>query len=78
MIDLKFPEIEKKESEERKQFKMARKDKIIIIDPGHGGEDPGAIGPRKTMEKDVVLQIAKKLEYALNQKKGYSTLSNKK
>ena len=71
VIDLKFPEIEKKESEERKQFKMARKDKIIIIDPGHGGEDPGAIGPRKTMEKDVVLQIAKKLEYALNQKKGY-------
>ncbi len=35
-------------------------DRIIIValDPGHGGEDPGAIGPRGTYEKDVVLKIA--------------------
>ncbi|MEY4284463.1 MAG: hypothetical protein RL111_1138 [Pseudomonadota bacterium] len=35
---------------------------IIALDPGHGGEDPGALGPRGTREKDVVLQIAKKLK----------------
>lgn len=34
---------------------------VIVIDPGHGGEDPGAIGRRKTMEKTVVLQIARRL-----------------
>lgn len=34
---------------------------IIMIDPGHGGEDPGAIGKYKTREKDVVLQIARRL-----------------
>ncbi len=34
----------------------------IAIDPGHGGEDPGAIGPRGTHEKDVVLAISRKLK----------------
>jgi N-acetylmuramoyl-L-alanine amidase len=34
---------------------------IVAIDPDHGGEDPGAVGPAGTYEKDVVLSIAKKL-----------------
>ena len=33
----------------------------VAIDPGHGGEDPGAIGPGGTMEKDVTLMIAQRL-----------------
>lgn len=32
---------------------------VVAIDAGHGGEDPGAIGPKKTREKDVVLAIAR-------------------
>ncbi len=39
---------------------------IIMIDPGHGGKDSGAIGPRKTKEKHVVLQIAKRLQRKIN------------
>jgi N-acetylmuramoyl-L-alanine amidase len=35
---------------------------IIVIDPGHGGEDPGAIGRRGTREKNVTLMIAKRLK----------------
>ncbi|EEG10479.1 N-acetylmuramoyl-L-alanine amidase [Pseudogulbenkiania ferrooxidans] len=35
---------------------------LIMLDPGHGGEDPGAIGPSGTREKDVVLKIAKQLK----------------
>lgn len=35
---------------------------LIALDPGHGGEDPGAIGPGGTREKDVVLQIAQRLK----------------
>ena len=35
---------------------------VIAIDPGHGGEDPGAVGRRGTAEKDVVLAIARKLK----------------
>lgn len=43
---------------------------VIAIDAGHGGEDPGAIGPRKTREKDVVLAIARRLEALVRQEKG--------
>ncbi len=38
---------------------------VIALDPGHGGEDPGAIGPAGTQEKDVVLQIALRLRERL-------------
>jgi N-acetylmuramoyl-L-alanine amidase len=45
-----------------------RVDRLIIValDPGHGGEDPGAVGPAGTKEKDVVLQIALQLREQLN------------
>jgi N-acetylmuramoyl-L-alanine amidase len=39
---------------------------IIALDPGHGGEDPGAVGPGGTREKDVVLQIARRLQDRIN------------
>jgi N-acetylmuramoyl-L-alanine amidase len=47
---------------------MQRIDRLIIvaIDPGHGGEDPGAIGPSGLREKDVVLAIALQLRDRLN------------
>ncbi|MBT4833222.1 MAG: AMIN domain-containing protein [Porticoccaceae bacterium] len=35
---------------------------IVAIDAGHGGEDPGALGPRRVREKVVVLQLAKKIK----------------
>ena len=40
---------------------------IIALDPGHGGEDPGAIGPGGTREKDVVLRLAHRLRDRINQ-----------
>ena len=39
---------------------------IIALDPGHGGEDPGAIGPGGTREKDVVLRLAQQLRERIN------------
>lgn len=42
---------------------------IIMLDPGHGGEDPGAIGKNKTREKDVVLQIARRLRDLIRQQR---------
>ena len=39
---------------------------VVALDPGHGGEDPGAIGSRGTREKDVVLQIAQRLRDRIN------------
>jgi N-acetylmuramoyl-L-alanine amidase len=43
---------------------------IVALDPGHGGEDPGAIGPTGLREKDVVLQIALQLRERLNEQRG--------
>ncbi len=41
-------------------------DLVVAIDPGHGGEDPGALGARGTREKDVVLSIARELVRQIN------------
>ncbi len=46
------------------------RDVIIAIDAGHGGEDPGAIGPRGTREKDVVLAIARRLAALVRKEPG--------
>lgn len=43
---------------------------VVVIDPGHGGHDPGARGPNGLLEKNVVLAIAKKLAQKLNQTPG--------
>lgn len=48
-----------------------RRDIIIAIDAGHGGEDPGAGGPGGTREKDVVLQMAKRLQRLVDGSKGF-------
>ncbi len=66
VVDITLPEIEKEKSQAREQIKVVKKDKIIVIDPGHGGEDPGAMGRRGTMEKEVVLAMGRKLKDLLN------------
>lgn len=38
---------------------------IVVIDPGHGGPDPGAVGPSGIREKDIVLQVSKRLAQIL-------------
>lgn len=49
-----------------------KRDIVVVIDAGHGGEDPGAIGPRGTREKDVVLNMARTLADMIEQKPGYT------
>lgn len=50
------------------------RDVVVAIDPGHGGKDPGAIGQRKTLEKDVTLAVAKKLHERLNDQEGITAV----
>ena len=47
---------------------------IIVVDPGHGGEDPGAIGRGRNREKTVVLQIAKRLAALINDDPGMKAI----
>lgn len=46
------------------------RDIVIAVDPGHGGHDPGAVGPRKTREKDVALAVSRKLAALIDQEPG--------
>ena len=48
--------------------------KTIVIDPGHGGKDPGAHGKHGTLEKDITLKVALKLRYLLSKQPGFRVL----
>ena len=63
-----------KGSDNATKVKRKLRDILVVVDAGHGGEDPGAIGPKKIKEKVVVLDIAKKLAALINQKKGYKAI----
>ena len=76
VIDIMLPDVKKRESDARKKVKILEK-KIVVIDPGHGGEDPGAVGRRGTLEKNVVLGISKKLQRILK-KRGYEAFLTRK
>lgn len=47
-----------------------QRDLVIAVDAGHGGEDPGAIGKRGTREKDVTLQVARRLAERIDAEPG--------
>ena len=64
---------EKLEKEEIRKPIKPGKSKVIVIDPGHGGKDPGAIGPSGVKEKDITLSIARRLKKIL-EKRGYTVI----
>ena len=72
VIDVESAALGQRMQEERRtvQKETGGKARIVVIDPGHGGEDPGALGHRGAVEKDVVLSIAKALQRRLNQAHG--------
>lgn len=55
----------------RSPSSSGRRDIVIALDAGHGGEDPGALGPGGLREKDITLSIARRLKQAIDQKKGF-------
>ncbi|WP_028623331.1 N-acetylmuramoyl-L-alanine amidase [Pseudomonas sp. Ant30-3] len=49
-----------------------KRDIIVVVDPGHGGKDPGAVGAKGEREKDVVLSIARQLAKRIEREKGFT------
>jgi N-acetylmuramoyl-L-alanine amidase len=73
VIDL-YPELREsaaKPSQPIKDISDQRRDLIVVIDAGHGGEDPGALGPHGIREKTVVLAIAKELQLLFDRQRGF-------
>lgn len=69
----KTPVEPKKETPPKKTVPAKKRQQetlVVVIDPGHGGADPGAVGKRKTKEKTVVLAIAKQLAARINATRG--------
>ena len=63
---VKVPAVTAKSSATKKSLR----DVIVVIDPGHGGKDPGAMGAHRVCEKDVVLNMARHLKIAIDQHRG--------
>ncbi|HAX61691.1 MAG TPA: hypothetical protein DCX95_03910 [Elusimicrobia bacterium] len=66
-----IPIVETNEIKKSKPTKAIHKLNKIVVDAGHGGEDPGAVGPKGTKEKDIAL-IVTKLLAGLLKKNGYT------
>ena len=47
---------------------------VVVLDPGHGGEDPGAVSPSGRLEKDIVLKIARRIRDEINRRPGMRAL----
>lgn len=72
LIDEDGSRLEKASEPTVTQSSAGKRDVVVVIDAGHGGEDPGAIGPRGTREKDVVLKMAQTLAKLINERPGYT------
>lgn len=73
VVSISNPQIQPPATEPPKQEIPGTGNKLIILDPGHGGSDAGAVGSSGKYEKNLVLQIADKLKAAL-ENSGYSVM----
>jgi len=71
VVDIFLEQVAKDEEKTTGLISGPRPKKIIVIDPGHGGEDPGAVGKKRTYEKNVVLSIGREIKKAINKMPGY-------
>jgi len=72
LVDEKGTRVERASSPTATQNSQGKRDIVVVVDAGHGGEDPGAIGPRGTREKDVVLKMSETLARLIEQQPGYT------
>lgn len=72
VIDLypKQTSVSSNKAPKKKRERVTDRDIIIAIDAGHGGEDPGSIGPAGTYEKHITIQIARRLARMIDKQPG--------
>ncbi len=80
VLDVIRSDLEKAVRVKRAKTRKLKKtgDYIVVVDPGHGGEDPGAVSKRGGREKDIVLSFAKKVVKRINRKKGVKAYLTRK
>lgn len=74
VIDLLLPDKQHIKQQQAAKLALEERKIVIALDPGHGGEDPGATGPTKVKEKLIVFAIAKQLERILQQDPAYKVI----
>ncbi len=72
VIDVSRPDLEAADRDRRTQTRKSMQSgtRIVVVDPGHGGEDPGAVGRGRLYEKNIVLAISRRLVNNLNRQPG--------
>lgn len=80
VVDITRLDLEQEDRRRREETRQQKKkgDYIIVVDPGHGGEDPGAVSKKGTQEKDLVLDIGRKLVAQLEQMPGIKAYLTRK
>lgn len=74
VFDLKLAEKEAVEGDTNKPVVKEKRTYTVVIDAGHGGKDPGAIGRKRTREKDIVLLLAKNIRNQLKKEKNFKVI----
>lgn len=80
VVDLKDASSEREQEQQavlEEHSSEEKRDIIVVVDPGHGGEDPGAIGPSGVQEKDVALAIGEHVVEGISAMDGYQAYSTR-
>lgn len=81
VVDMMVGDSEREEEQEavlEDQSDSKRRDVIVVIDAGHGGEDPGAIGPSGVQEKKVTMELAERMVERIDGMEGYQAYMTRK
>jgi len=80
VVDVIRLDLEQEDRRQREETRRQKKkgDYIIVVDPGHGGEDPGAVSKKGTQEKDLVLDIGRRLAAQLERMPGIKAYLTRK
>jgi len=74
VIDLFSKERQEEPPKPKAQPRSGKRDVVVAIDAGHGGEDPGALGAKGTKEKDIALKVAKLLADMVDKEPGMKSV----